>query len=97
MSAGIKTVLLEEAKAILKISCDAIESNFASHRIVTMLTLNERVITERETKPETDAITYFDYSFFTSENIENAVYDKVMDVMLIKFIEECLSAKQDYK
>ena len=93
MSAGIKIVPLEEAKAILKISCNAIESNFAPHRIIAMLTLHEKVITERETKPETYAITYFDYSFFTSKNIENAVYDKVMDVMLIKFIEEYLSAK----
>lgn len=93
MSAGIKVVSEEEAKAILLIECDAIESNFAEHRLITMLSVSEKVITEREKKPETEALTYFDYSFYTSKDIEGATYDKVMDVMLIKFIELYLSTK----
>src|SRR5690606_3191292 len=79
MSAGIKVVPESEAKAIMLIECDAIESNFAEHRIITMLSISEKVITEREKKPETEALTYFDYSFYTSKDIEAATYDKVMD------------------
>lgn len=93
MSAGIKVVSEEEAKAILLVECDAIESNFAEHRIITMLSLSEKVITEREKKPETEALTYFNYSFYTSKNIERATYDRVMDVMIISFIEKYLSTK----
>lgn len=93
MSAGIKVVSEEEAKAILLVECDAIESNFAEHRIITMLSVTEKVITARENKPETEALTYFDYSFYTSKNIEAATYDKIMDVMIISFIENYLSTK----
>lgn len=93
MSAGIKVVPEEEAKAIMLIECDAIESNFAEHRIITMISVSEKVITARENKPETEALTYFDYSFYTSKNIEVATYDKVMDVMIISFIEKYLSTK----
>jgi len=93
MSAGIKVVSEEEAKAILLVECNAIESNFAEHRIITMLSVSEKVITEREKKPETEALTYFDYTFYTSKNIEEATYDKVMDVMIISFIEKYLSTK----
>lgn len=94
MSAGIKVVPEEEAKAIMLIECDAIESNFAEHRIITMLSVSEKVITEREKKPETEALTYFDYSFYTSKDIEGATYDKVMDVMIIKFLESYLASNQ---
>lgn len=94
MSAGIKVVSEEEAKATLFIECDYIKSNLAEHRIITMLSVSEKVITERDKKPETEALTYFDYQFYTSKNIEVAAYDKVMDVMLIKFIENYLSANQ---
>lgn len=93
MSAGIKVVSEEEAKAVLLVECNAIESKFAEHRVLTMLSLSEKVITEREKKPETEALTYFDYSFYTTKNIESAVYDKVMDVMIISFIEKYLSTK----
>lgn len=94
MSAGIKVVPESEAKAIMLIECDAIESNFAEHRIITMLSISEKVITEREKNPETEALTYFDYSFYTSKDIEGATYDKVMDVMIIKFLESYLSSNQ---
>lgn len=94
MSAGIKVVPEEEAKAIMLIECNAIESNFAEHRIITMLSVSEKVITEREKKPVTEALTYFDYYFYTSKDIEGATYDKVMDVMIIKFLESYLASNQ---
>lgn len=91
MSAGIKIVSVEESKAVLIIKCDAIKSNFAEHRILVVLAVTEKVKTERESSPETQAFTYFDHSFYTSKDIEGSIYNTVMDQMIIKFIEVYLS------
>lgn len=90
MSAGIKVVSLELSKAILEVYCDAIESSFAEHRIIVMLRIREDVTTPREDQQVSQALTYFDYSFFTSKDYDNSIFNQVMDKMIIEFIEKYL-------
>lgn len=93
MSAGIKVTSPEEASAEMLLIINAIKSNFAEHRILVQLNIYENVITQREHSIQTNAITYNDYSFFLGKIIDQSVYDKVMDTMLINFIENYLSQK----
>jgi hypothetical protein len=93
MSSGMNVSNKDEAQANLNIIVHAIESNFAEHRILVLLTINENVTTKRSGSIQTDAITYSDYSFFKNKMIEESVYNKIMDEMIIKFIENYLGQK----
>lgn len=90
MSAGIKVLSADEASARMAVTINAIKSKFAAHRILVIMNIEEEVITQRKNSVKTNAITYYDYAFFASEKIEQAVYDKIMDTMIIKFIEKYL-------
>lgn len=91
MSSGMKVTSPDESHAKMFLIVDAIKSNFAAHRIIIQLNVYENVITQRLDSIQTVAATYSDYSFFINNIIEQAVYDEVMDVMIIKFIEKYLS------
>jgi hypothetical protein len=93
MSSGIKVTSPDEASAKMFVIVNAIKSNFAEHRILVQLNIYENVITQRLSSVKSGAITFSDYSFFVDKVIEQAVYDKVMDTMIINFIENYLSQK----
>lgn len=91
ISSGMKVTAPDEAVSHLYIIVHAIKSNLAEHRILVLLNIYENVTANRVVATKTDAITYSDYSFFTSKNIEQAIYDKVMDVIIINFLENYLN------
>lgn len=93
MSAGLKIAKDEDDSPILEIKPNYIQSAFSEHRILLQLRLLEKVTTNRKDKITTDAITYLDMEFYTSKDVATSVYNKLMDSMLINFLEKYLSQK----
>jgi hypothetical protein len=93
MSAGIKVTTRENATALLQIDVTVIKSSFAEHRILVKFNIYEDVITKRLDSTRTAAITYSDIQFFADKEIESGIYNKVMDSMILTFIERYLSSK----
>lgn len=95
MSAGLKLANEEDEAPILEIKPNYIQSALSEHRILLQLRLFEKVTTNRKDKITTDAITYHDMEFYTSKDVATSVYNKLMDSMLINFIEKYLSQKEE--
>ncbi len=93
MSAGLKIAKEDEDSPILEIKPNYIQSTLSEHRILLQLRMIEKVVTNRKDKIETDAITYLDMEFYTSKDVANSVYSKLMDTMLINYLEKYLSQK----
>jgi hypothetical protein len=91
MSAGIKVLPPEESSAKLIINVEVIPSKISEHRIFIRFNIYENVSVDREKRITTTAITYNDNLFFTDRDISQSVCDKVLDVMIIKFIEQYIA------
>lgn len=94
MSSGVKVTSHENASATLKIVVNAIKSNFAEHRILVQFKLLEEVITKRLDSIQTSAITYSDIQLFADKDAQSGIYNKIMDNMIIAFIEKYLLSNQ---
>lgn len=91
-SAGIEIAKYDSSNNHLVISVQAIMSKFAEHRILLQIRVFENVQTFRKDNTKTKAITYYDESFFKSKNIGQAVYNELMDKLLIGFFERYLTS-----
>ncbi len=89
-SAGI-TITQDNSQNQFIISVEAIQSNFAEHRILLHIGISEKVQTFRKNKEITNAFTYYDESFFKGKDIEASIYSEYMDKLIIRFIERYLS------
>jgi hypothetical protein len=72
---------------------DLIRNSLEDHRVVNHLFLYENVAALHGRSEATIAITYMDYAFYTVSNNElsQAVYNHIMDIMLVKFIDQYLA------
>lgn len=94
LSAGVKTNQdYLESTASLNFMVNYIKSAFAEDRILIILKLVEPVKVPRTKLNDLEAITYFDYQFFTAPNVQlsKIVYDNMLNDMFVSFINKYLT------